>query len=179
MTRIDVRDLPPSERHETIHAAFSDLGRGETLELVNDHEPKPFFYELQAEDPTFDAEGYEAEQRGPEEFVARFPKTTTSSVVHLDDLDETPHAVVFPDSEPKTVRLRLAAGESIPGHQHPDRQIVLYLVSGEMKLDVGDETRDIETGDVVRFDGEQEVAPHATSDSTALLVLAPRATDAD
>jgi uncharacterized protein (DUF2249 family) len=74
MTTLDVREVPPAERHPQIKTAFDDLDSGEVLEIVNDHEPKPLFYEMQAEEDEFDADGYEVEQRGPEEFVARFPK---------------------------------------------------------------------------------------------------------
>ncbi|WP_101298011.1 DUF2249 domain-containing protein [Halegenticoccus soli] len=74
MTRLDVRDLPPAERHPKIKAAFASLDSGDALELVNDHEPKPLFYEMRAEEDDFDAERYEVERRGPREYVARFPK---------------------------------------------------------------------------------------------------------
>ncbi|QCC49227.1 DUF2249 domain-containing protein [Halobellus limi] len=73
-TKLDLREVPPADRHPKIHDAFDSLDSGETLELVNDHEPKPLFYELRAEVPEFDAEAYEVEQRGPAEFVARLPK---------------------------------------------------------------------------------------------------------
>jgi uncharacterized protein (DUF2249 family) len=73
-TRLDVRDLPPSERHPTIHEAFDALDGGEALTLVNDHDPQPLFYELRAEKESFDAEGYEVERRGDAEFVATLPK---------------------------------------------------------------------------------------------------------
>ncbi|MFD1600035.1 DUF2249 domain-containing protein [Halobellus rarus] len=73
-TKLDLREIPPADRHPKIHDAFESLDSGETLELVNDHEPKPLFYELQAEVPEFDAEAYEVEQRGPAEFVAHLPK---------------------------------------------------------------------------------------------------------
>jgi uncharacterized protein (DUF2249 family) len=73
-TRLDLRDVPPPERHPKIHAAFEDLDSGEALEIVNDHEPRPLFYEFQAEVETFDADGYSVERRGPEEFVAVLPK---------------------------------------------------------------------------------------------------------
>ncbi|ADQ69016.1 DUF2249 domain-containing protein [Halogeometricum borinquense] len=73
-TTLDLRDVPPPERHPKIHDAFESLESGEALELVNDHDPKPLFYEMQAEVDSFDAEGYEVEQRGPTEFVARLPK---------------------------------------------------------------------------------------------------------
>ncbi|MFB6269950.1 MAG: DUF2249 domain-containing protein [Halobacterium sp.] len=71
---LDLRDVPPPQRHPKIHDAFDDLDSGEALELVNDHEPKPLFYEMQAEVDAFDADGYEVEQRAPNEFVATLPK---------------------------------------------------------------------------------------------------------
>ncbi|WP_049923304.1 DUF2249 domain-containing protein [Halopiger djelfimassiliensis] len=77
MTRLDVRDIPPVNRHPKIHEAFADLEPGETLTIVNDHEPKPLFYEFQAEVESFDADGYEVEKVGSEEFVAHFPKRDT------------------------------------------------------------------------------------------------------
>jgi len=95
----------------------------------------------------------------------------------LDDLDGEPHANAFPDAEPKTIRLTLAAGEEVPPHDHPDREIVLYLVEGEIELTLGEETHEVTAGDVARFDGDQDVSPKATEDSTALLVLAERAGD--
>lgn len=73
-TKLDLRDVPPPERHPLIHETFATLESGEALTLVNDHEPKPLFYEMQAEVEEFDAENYEVEQRGPTEFVATLPK---------------------------------------------------------------------------------------------------------
>jgi uncharacterized protein (DUF2249 family) len=73
-TELDVREIPPRERHPEIHEAFEALDPGEALTLVNDHDPKPLYYEFQAEREDFDAENYEVEQRGPGEFVATLPK---------------------------------------------------------------------------------------------------------
>lgn len=73
-TTLDVRDVPPAERHPKIHDAFAALESGEALTLINDHEPKPLFYEMEAEIEDFDADGYDVEQRGNDEFVATFPK---------------------------------------------------------------------------------------------------------
>ena len=74
MTTMDVREIPPFERHAKIHEAFGRLDSGESLTIVNDHEPKPLFYEFQAEVEAFDADGYRVEQRAVDEFVAEFPK---------------------------------------------------------------------------------------------------------
>jgi quercetin dioxygenase-like cupin family protein len=95
----------------------------------------------------------------------------------LGELAGQPHANVFPGTEPKTVRLTLSAGEAVPAHAHPDREIVLYLVEGAIELQLGDESHDLTAGDVVRFDGDQEIAPRAVRDSTALIVLAARSDD--
>jgi uncharacterized protein (DUF2249 family) len=71
---LDLRDVPPPERHPKIHNAFESLDSGETLRIVNDHEPKPLFYEMRAEVDAFDADNYAVERRGDEEFVADLPK---------------------------------------------------------------------------------------------------------
>lgn len=100
-----------------------------------------------------------------------------TETVALDNLTERPREVAFPAAEPKTVRLALDAGEEVPAHRHPERQIVIYLVSGRLDVRVDGESNVLEPGEVLRFDGRQEVAPKAEADSTALLVLAPRADD--
>jgi len=74
MPELDVRDMPPKDRHPEIMSVFEEMESGETLQLVNDHDPKPLYYEMQAERDSFDAEGYEVIQEGPERFVATFPK---------------------------------------------------------------------------------------------------------
>jgi uncharacterized protein (DUF2249 family) len=73
-TTLDVRDIPPAERHPKIHDAFESLESGDALTIINDHEPKPLFYEMQAEVDTFDADGYTVEHRDADEYVAEFPK---------------------------------------------------------------------------------------------------------
>lgn len=48
---LDVRALPPRERHPRIFALFDSLKAGESFVLVNDHDPKPLYYQLLAERP--------------------------------------------------------------------------------------------------------------------------------
>jgi uncharacterized protein (DUF2249 family) len=72
--RLDLRETPPPQRHPKIHDAFASLDSGETLRIVNDHEPKPLFYEFQAEVKTFDAENYQCQREGDGKYVADLPK---------------------------------------------------------------------------------------------------------
>ena len=46
---LDVRTLIPREKHPAIHATFGKLNPGESLTLINDHDPKPLYYEFSAE----------------------------------------------------------------------------------------------------------------------------------
>ncbi|WP_396613351.1 DUF2249 domain-containing protein (plasmid) [Haloferax sp. S1W] len=74
MTRLDVRDLEPAQRHPKILDTFEDLASGESLVLVNDHDPRPLYYQFVAEVDEFDAGGYDLEQVAEDEFVAVLPK---------------------------------------------------------------------------------------------------------
>ncbi|MEP6873311.1 MAG: DUF2249 domain-containing protein [Burkholderiales bacterium] len=48
---IDVRNIPPREHHPLIFSAFRALAAGQSLELVNDHDPMPLYDHFQAEQP--------------------------------------------------------------------------------------------------------------------------------
>jgi len=49
MKQLDVRTLSPRERHPKIFETFDALEPGEDFQLVNDHDPKPLYYQFQAE----------------------------------------------------------------------------------------------------------------------------------
>ncbi|MDN5794756.1 MAG: DUF2249 domain-containing protein [Intrasporangium sp.] len=46
---LDVRSEPPARRHDLILGTYHDLTPGAGFELVNDHDPKPLFYQFDAE----------------------------------------------------------------------------------------------------------------------------------
>jgi uncharacterized protein (DUF2249 family) len=48
---VDVRSVPPPQKHPMIFGAFAALAVGEAFVLVNDHDPKPLYYQFQAEMP--------------------------------------------------------------------------------------------------------------------------------
>ncbi|HPP46145.1 MAG TPA: DUF2249 domain-containing protein [Accumulibacter sp.] len=71
-TTIDVRHIIPRERHPLIFSAFDALAAGEALLLVNDHDPKPLFYQFQAESKS--AFTWEYLESGPEVWQVRIGK---------------------------------------------------------------------------------------------------------
>lgn len=74
---LDVRAIPPRERHPMIFAALDSLKPGEATLLTNDHDPKPLYYQLLAERPgMFD---WQPEQEGPETWIIRITRRASVS----------------------------------------------------------------------------------------------------
>lgn len=48
-TQLDVRTEAPARRHQLIFETYGNLAAGEAFELVNDHDPRPLYYQLAAE----------------------------------------------------------------------------------------------------------------------------------
>lgn len=61
---VDVRRFVPAERHRRIFELVNDLTPGASFILVNDHDPKPLYYQLEAEYPEHFSWTYL--ERGPE-----------------------------------------------------------------------------------------------------------------
>lgn len=71
---IDVRNLVPARRHEKIFQLVNELGFGESFILVNDHDPKPLYYQLEAEYPKQFSWTYL--ERGPEVWRVEIGRST-------------------------------------------------------------------------------------------------------
>lgn len=74
---IDVRDLKPQRRHEVLLGIFDGLSADEGFILVNDHDPKPLFYELRSiHGEVID---WEYVTQGPNEWRVEVVKTEEST----------------------------------------------------------------------------------------------------
>lgn len=72
---VDVRNLPPRERHPRIFQTFDSLAPGQSLILVNDHDPKPLQYQFMFErSEQFD---WVYQQAGPEVWQVAIRKRKT------------------------------------------------------------------------------------------------------
>lgn len=70
---VDVRGIIPRERHPMIFSAFDRLPANGVLRLVNDHDPKPLYYQFQAERPG--QMNWEYVEEGPEKWVVHISRT--------------------------------------------------------------------------------------------------------
>ncbi|HAX03767.1 MAG: hemerythrin [Tenericutes bacterium GWC2_34_14] len=75
MKSIDVRPIPPKDRHDMIFNTFFNLGVGESMMLINDHDPKPLYYQFSIEYPeTFE---WIYQTKGPEMYEVMIKKVST------------------------------------------------------------------------------------------------------
>ncbi len=70
---LDLRPLPPVERHKKIFQKWEALQPGEVLRIINDHDPKPLYYLFEAEQKgKFE---WQYEQQGPVDWIFNIKRT--------------------------------------------------------------------------------------------------------
>ena len=69
---IDVRPMPPRDRHPKIFGTWEELAPGQAILLVNDHDPVPLYYQFAAEQTG--QFRWEYLEQGPQVFRVRISK---------------------------------------------------------------------------------------------------------
>lgn len=69
---LDLRPLAPFERHQMIFQEWDNLKDGQTLKIINDHDPKPLHYQFEAEYKNKYV--WEYEKSGPKDWVVKVKK---------------------------------------------------------------------------------------------------------
>jgi uncharacterized protein (DUF2249 family) len=77
VNEFDLRPYSPTERHEMFYKAFADIQPGEAFEFINDHDPKPLYYQMEAESK--EPFRWEYLERGPEVWKVRVIKVQGES----------------------------------------------------------------------------------------------------
>lgn len=73
VNEFDIRPFTPTVRHEMFYKAFADLKPGEAFVFINDHDPKPLYYQMEAESK--EPFKWEYLEKGPEDWKVRVIKT--------------------------------------------------------------------------------------------------------
>lgn len=104
MVELDVRTLPPPKKHATIHELLDGLAPGDTLRIINDHDPRPLRYELEHDHP----DGFEWT------YVESGPQTWRVDISKTRAFESAPGFELLADSSDLTVhRLSIKARESL------------------------------------------------------------------
>ena len=78
--QLDVRAEVPARRHQLIFETYGALAPGDAFELVNDHDPKPLYYQLAAEHTGEFT--WEPLEEGPETWRIRIGRPAPPSGAH-------------------------------------------------------------------------------------------------
>lgn len=74
---LDVRIIPPAQRHPMIFQRFVALPVGGAFVLINDHDPKPLYYQLNFE---YSGQlGWDYLEQGPSIWRVRISRTADST----------------------------------------------------------------------------------------------------
>lgn len=69
---LDLRPMPAFLRHQKIFEVWESLEPGETLRIINDHDPKPLRYQFEAEQKGKYV--WEYEQSGPVDWIVKIKR---------------------------------------------------------------------------------------------------------
>ena len=115
---LDVRVIPPRDKHPTIFRTFDALQSGESFILVNDHDPRPLRYQLAAERPNAFEWTYLAQ--GPTEWRVQIARRTSTPTI---DCSQTVNQIVT--QYPETLPVFTAWGiDTCCGGGHPVEAVV-------------------------------------------------------
>nr|MDP2191621.1 DUF2249 domain-containing protein [Rhodoferax sp.] len=74
---IDLRQIAPPARHSLIFSSFAALLPGQTLELINDHDPQPLNDQFQIRSPGLFSWSYL--EKGPQVWRVQISKSTKAT----------------------------------------------------------------------------------------------------
>ena len=186
---VDVRPLSPPARHSHILKIFDEMSPGQSLLVVNDHEPVHLVQFMKHERKDFDFPSFAAYKRGPMEWVGVFKKKENEvqkeSVIFtsfekeraLDDSAFSP-VPVYTSKDYRVILAYFKAGQFIPVHT-PKIDLVLLVHSGTGEVVAGNERREVKPGDVVIVPRGEKRGVRAISDMEILHLVSPPPTDAD
>ena len=82
IVKLDLRSIHIFERHPRIFEEWEKLGIGETLQIINDHDPRPLHYQFEGEYK--DSYKWEYVEKGPKDWVVNITRTKVSEAAGAD-----------------------------------------------------------------------------------------------
>ena len=188
---VDVRTLSPPARHSYVMKVFEEISPGQSVLVVNDHEPVHLVQFMKHERRDFDFASYKAYQRGPREWVGVFKKKKANEEERKENIIFTSFekerafdnsafspVPVYTSKDYRVILAYFKAGQFIPVHT-PRIDLVLLVHSGNGEVVVGDEKRQVKPGDLVIVPRGEKRGVKAISDMEILHLVSPPPTDED
>jgi uncharacterized protein (DUF2249 family) len=194
---IDVRSLPPPTRHSRIFEIFDSMRPGNSLLVVNDHEPVHLLQFMKHERRDFDFSAYQAYQKGPAEWVGVFKKKKKAEAQKTDAGEEGDRLIftsfekernydpgsfspvpVYTSKDYKVIMAYFKAGQFIPVHS-PGIDLVLFMYNGRGEVVAAESRFQVKPGDIVIVPRGQKRGIKAETDMEVLHIVSPSPSDSD
>lgn len=155
---LDVRPMRKPDKHPAIFGAYEELAVGESLLLVNDHDPRHLHDEFEVEHPGGYAWEYVAKERG--DWRIRITRLASTPLPRLLT-DTAAIAAGSPDSAGAIWKLQmrardldsniiaLAPGATIDAHAGPDVDVLIHVLAGSGQLTTELDTLELRGGSLV------------------------------
>jgi quercetin dioxygenase-like cupin family protein len=183
--------MPPPVRHSHIFKIFDELVPGDTLLVVNDHEPIHLVQFMKHERRDFDPGSYKAYQKGPKEWVGVFKKKKAGEPAQDDGVVITSFAneraydehafspvPIYSTNEYRVILTYFKAGQFIPVHK-PNIDLVFLVQSGTGEVVARQSRQRIKPGDIIIIPKGQRRGIKAYSDMEALHLVSPPPNNSD
>ncbi len=83
---LDLRNMPPFDRHTKIFEMWDGLKEGQTLRITNDHDPKPLHYQFEAElNGKYE---WKYEKQGPKDWIVKIKKAASKGESKKEEIKE-------------------------------------------------------------------------------------------
>lgn len=162
MLELDVRVLPPPKKHTTIHEKLALLAPGETLRIINDHDPRPLRFELDHDHPNVFSFDY----------VESGPLTWLVDIVKADVVPAEPRLELIADAPDLSVsRISLATGASLPSHKLGE-SLAIIVTEGAALLSLHGSKRRLVADDVELLMPSDSYSLEASEPTKAYVVRA-------
>jgi uncharacterized protein (DUF2249 family)/quercetin dioxygenase-like cupin family protein len=155
---IDVRPLPKADKHPAIFEAYAARQVGESLLLVNNHNPRHLRDEFTLEFPG--GFGWDYEESGPAQWRIRITKLASTALPRV--LGDTATILgEHPDVSGAVWKLQMGERDldaniinlppsgAIASHQGPDLDVLLFVLSGDGRIETERGTVEVRSGSLV------------------------------
>lgn len=155
---LDVRPLRKPDKHPAIFHAYAAVPAGESLVLVNDHDPRHLHDEFEVEHPGGYAWEYLAKDPGA--WRIRITKLASTPLPRIL-ADTTPLGTTAADATGVIWKLQmrerdldsnviaLAPGATIDAHAGPDVDVLIHVLAGSGQLSTELDTLALRTGTLI------------------------------
>jgi uncharacterized protein (DUF2249 family) len=180
---LDVRTLPKPEKHPAIFQAYAGLPVGDSLLLINNHNPRHLRDEFEVEFPG--GYGWDYEESGPQRWQIRITKLASTALPRAlaADLDEHTGSTGAIWTLPMSERdldaniVNLPPGSEIAAHDGPDNDVLVVVFSGAGRIDTEREPVELHPGALAWLPRRSRRAIRAGADGLRYLTVHQRRTN--